>query len=201
MNKRFKKVETIKFPTKHGNLMLTLYESPNSKCSDVIHAIVVHTKTFQKRPYLRIHSRCSFSEAFGTKLCDCSEQLEISLDKIGKSSGLVVYLEQEGRSHGIVNKVKEVKLQQEQGLDTVEASEHLGLDIDNRCYDAVVDVLNDLKITEVRLLTNNPDKIDVLEKAGIKVERVPIEIPPTKYTKKYYEAKKKKLGHLFNTYL
>lgn len=148
-----------------------------------------------KNTLVRIHSACITSECFLSLKCDCREQLHQSMQAVQKDSGLVIYLNQEGRGIGLVNKIKAYSLQ-DNGLDTVQANEKLGLPNDQRNYQAAVDLLNHFSIKDVRLMTNNPLKIEALEKSGLLVERVSLITPVHEVNKNYLLIKKNKLDHL-----
>ena len=148
---------------------------------------------------VRIHSQCLTGDVFGSERCDCGEQLTYAMEYIAeKGRGVVIYLQQEGRGIGLANKIRAYALQ-DKGLDTVEANLHLGFEEDLRDYGIGAQILRDLRVSQVRLLTNNPQKISGLEEYGVKViERQPIEMPPHKGNIHYLQAKKDKLGHLFS---
>jgi len=150
-----------------------------------------------KAPLVRIHSQCLTGDVFSSERCDCRAQLEFSLRKIAKEpAGVVLYLPQEGRGIGLINKLKAYELQDE-GLDTVQANRKLGFAADSRDYEFAAEALKALGAHEVRLLSNNPDKIQQLEKAGVRVvERVPCRPPTTRHSRAYLRTKKNKLGHL-----
>ncbi|HEX4001136.1 MAG TPA: GTP cyclohydrolase II [Candidatus Acidoferrales bacterium] len=150
-----------------------------------------------KAPLVRVHSQCLTGDVFTSERCDCRAQLELSLKKIAKDgSGVVLYLPQEGRGIGLLNKVKAYQLQ-DQGLDTVEANRKLGFAADSRDYDFAAEALKALGVRSVRLLSNNPDKIAQLEKAGIRVvERVPCRPRTSHHSRAYLRTKKHKLGHI-----
>ena len=145
----------------------------------------------------RIHSQCITGESFFSLRCDCRFQLTESLKLIAKKgSGVVFYLQQEGRGIGLSNKIRAYKLQ-DKGLDTVEANHHLGFNDDERNYEIVSAMADHLKIKTIDLMTNNPKKIDALEKSGLKVnKRIPIRIESNAHNKSYLNTKVKKLGHL-----
>ncbi len=151
-----------------------------------------------KPPLVRIHSQCLTGDVFGSLRCDCRQQLELSLEAISKAgAGVLVYEQQEGRGIGLMAKLQAYALQDE-GMDTVEANEKLGFKSDLREFLLPGEVLKALGIKEVRLLSNNPEKVKAVEKAGIKVvERVPCEVEAQPHSKRYMETKKKKMGHLF----
>jgi 3,4-dihydroxy 2-butanone 4-phosphate synthase/GTP cyclohydrolase II len=145
----------------------------------------------------RVHSECLTGDVFGSARCDCGDQLELSLSQIAdEGRGVVLYLRQEGRGIGLLNKLRAYQLQDE-GLDTVEANHQLGFPADARDYSIAAEMLADLGIGAVRLLTNNPAKIDGLSGSGIIVtERVPLAIPSSASNQRYLDTKRVKLGHL-----
>ncbi len=180
-------------PTIHGNFRLRAYRfsktvEPLAMLSGYInreHAVAV-----------RIHSSCLTSEVLGSCKCDCKQQLDASLAYIQQHTGVVIYLQQEGRGIGLGDKVRVYALQ-EHGYDTIEANEMLGLPIDARQYDDAVAILKDLGITRVNLLTNNPEKISALQSAGIEVvERTSITTVIDPLAASYMETKKARMGHL-----
>lgn len=147
---------------------------------------------------VRIHSQCLTGDVFHSLRCDCRSQLELALDQIvAEGRGLLIYEHQEGRGIGLLNKLRAYELQDE-GRDTVEANEELGFAADLRDYALPAAILQYFQVTEVRLLSNNPDKVNALERAGIKVvERAPIIVPPIATTAEYLKTKREKMGHLF----
>jgi GTP cyclohydrolase II len=148
-------------------------------------------------PLVRVHSQCLTGDVFTSERCDCRAQLEFSLRQIAKASaGVLLYLPQEGRGIGLINKLKAYELQ-DAGLDTVQANRKLGFAADSRDYEFAAEALKALGIRELRLLSNNPDKIQQLERAGIRVvERIPCRPRTSRHSKFYLRTKKDKLGHL-----
>lgn len=164
------------------------------------HIALVKGRITTREPVtVRVHSQCLTGDVFGSERCDCGEQLTHAMDCIAEEGrGVVIYLQQEGRGIGLANKIRAYALQ-DNGMDTVEANLHLGFEEDLRDYGIGAQILRDLRVSQVRLLTNNPQKISGLEEYGVNVvERQPIEMPPHKGNIHYLQAKKDKLGHLFS---
>lgn len=157
------------------------------------------TRSSRKAPLVRIHSQCLTGDVFTSERCDCRAQLEFSLRKIAREpSGLVLYLPQEGRGIGLINKLKAYELQ-DAGLDTVEANRRLGFADDARDYEFAAEALKALGIHAVRLLSNNPDKVSQLQRSGIRVmERIPCRPRTSRHSDSYLRTKKDKLGHLLS---
>jgi 3,4-dihydroxy 2-butanone 4-phosphate synthase / GTP cyclohydrolase II len=163
------------------------------------HLALVHGNVGASRPALvRLHSECLTGDVFGSKRCDCGEQLMESMRQItAADAGVIIYLHQEGRGIGLANKIRAYALQ-DQGLDTVEANLELGFKEDLRDYGIGAQILRDLGVGEVRLLTNNPHKIESLERYGVSVTRVSLEVVPHAGNIEYLRTKREKLGHLFS---
>ena len=152
-------------------------------------------------PLVRIHSQCLTGDVFGSLRCDCRQQLEMALSLIAQEgAGVLIYEQQEGRGIGLMPKLQAYELQ-DAGLDTVEANEKLGFKADHREFALPAEVLKAIGVQRVRLLSNNPEKVAALERAGIEVtERVPCEVTPTSHAEEYLKTKKEKLGHLFSSW-
>ncbi len=192
------KQEEVDFPTKYGHFRLHLY---NSAIDHKDHVAVVKGDVRNKKNVLvRVHSECLTGDVFGSMRCDCGDQIANALRMIEKEGeGVLLYMRQEGRGIGLANKIRAYHLQ-ENGCDTVEANNRLGFKDDLRDYGIGAQILVDLGLSDIRLITNNPRKIVGVEGYGLKVnERVPSETSPTEYNKKYLRCKKEKLGHIFNT--
>jgi 3,4-dihydroxy 2-butanone 4-phosphate synthase/GTP cyclohydrolase II len=189
------RVEIVKLPTEFGEFDLYLYKS---KIDGNHHLALVKGEVEGKENVLvRVHSECLTGDVFGSLRCDCGPQLRQAMRMISsEGAGVIVYLRQEGRGIGLAPKIMAYKLQ-EHGYDTVEANLKLGYPADLREYGVGAQILCDLGLKSIRLLTNNPKKIIGLEGYGLKVvEQIPIKIKPNPYNEKYLETKKKKLGHL-----
>lgn len=188
------KGEEVDMPTCYGHFRLI----PFRQTSNGLEHIALIKGTWEKNePVLvRVHSSCATGDIFGSMRCDCGEQLHKSMEMVEKEGkGVVVYMQQEGRGIGLMNKIAAYKLQ-ERGLDTVEANVHLGFKPDERDYGCGAQILRELGITKMRLLTNNPTKRVGLEAYGLEiVENVPIEIAPNKYDLRYLQTKKDRMGH------
>ncbi|EEF57100.1 bifunctional 3,4-dihydroxy-2-butanone-4-phosphate synthase/GTP cyclohydrolase II [Pedosphaera parvula] len=193
--KLIERVEVVKMPTDYGEFDLYLYRS---KVDDQHHlALVRGDVAGQKKVLVRVHSECLTGDVFGSRRCDCGPQLQQAMRMVAESGrGVVVYMRQEGRGIGLGPKIKAYKLQ-EQGYDTVEANKQLGYGMDLREYGLGAQILADLGIKNIRLLTNNPKKVVGLEGYGMEiVEQVPIKIRPNPHNAKYLKTKREKLGHL-----
>ena len=184
-------------PTDHGHFRIIPFRQKSNGLEHV--ALIKGTWTKDEPVLVRMHSSCVTGDIFGSQRCDCGEQLHRSMELIEKEGkGLIVYLIQEGRGIGLMNKIAAYKLQ-EQGLDTVDANIHLGFDPDLRDYGVGAQILRDLGVGKIRLITNNPVKRVGLEGYGLEiVENVPIEIKPNQYNERYLHTKKERMGHLLH---
>ncbi|MCB0617379.1 MAG: GTP cyclohydrolase II [Saprospiraceae bacterium] len=160
------------------------------------HLALVHENFDREQPVLvRIHSECLTGDLFGSTRCDCGEQLHRALELTAAQGGVVIYLRQEGRGIGLINKLKAYRLQ-DAGLNTLDANVHLGFEIDSRQYDMAVQIMQDLGISEIHLLTNNPDKVEAVDHSPIVVRsRIPLVVKPRKENMNYLKAKQELLGH------
>ncbi|WP_150047727.1 MULTISPECIES: GTP cyclohydrolase II [Methylomonas] len=188
------KVRT-RIPTKHGEFILHYY---SNTLDDKEHVALVKGEVADKNNVpVRIHSECFTGDVFGSRRCDCGEQLDMALDIINQTGyGVLIYLRQEGRGIGLLKKLQAYNLQ-DQGLDTVDANIHLGHLADERQYDIAALILNALKVRSIRLITNNPQKIDELTKLGIQVsERIPIQTHVHHDNLGYLKTKMERMRHL-----
>ena len=191
------KVAVANLPTEWGGFKIAGYRS---LISDEEFVALFKGEMEREVPTLvRIHSQCLTGDVFGSTKCDCGQQLHRTMQLIQEEGrGAIVYQQQEGRGIGIINKIRAYALQDE-GADTVEANEQLGLAVDLREYKQCAEVLFDLGLCKVRVLSNNPLKLQALEEAGLRiVERVALEMPPHKCATRYLQTKKEKLGHLLD---
>ncbi len=182
-------------PTRYGDFSVHAYRA--SVTGEEHIALVMGSIDPEDAVLVRVHSQCLTGDVFGSVRCDCGAQLETALERIAaERRGVLLYLLQEGRGIGLVNKLRAYELQ-DAGADTVEANQKLGFPPDQRDYGVGAQILRDLGVRRMRLMTNNPSKYVALAGYGLEiVERVPLEVPPTDHTRKYLEAKKHKLGHL-----
>jgi GTP cyclohydrolase II len=180
-------------PTRYGRFRFLVFCAPGDPSKD--HVALVTGDVAHEQVLVRVHSECITSEVFGSLRCDCAQQLDAALDAIARCGrGILLYLRQEGRGIGLANKVRAYALQQ-QGLDTVDANRALGLPDDARRYDAAAALLRDLGVRSVRLLTNNPAKIDALRRLGVRVEREPLLVSSHPLSLAYLHAKRSRMNH------
>ena len=193
--KLVERVVTTQLPTRFGLFNAHLYRSVTDNKDHV--ALVKGDIVANKPTLVRVHSECLTGDVFGSLRCDCSDQLQAAMKLVEEEGcGVVLYMRQEGRGIGLVNKLKAYKLQDE-GLDTVEANEKLGFRADLRDYGIGAQILRDLGVSQMRLMTNNPKKVVGLHGYGLEIaERVPLEVEPHEINEKYLKAKRDKLGHL-----
>lgn len=191
------RVAVANLPTQWGNFKVAGYRSLNSNEEFV--AIFKGALRRDLPTLVRIHSQCLTGDVFGSTKCDCGPQLHETMKMIeAEGRGAIVYQQQEGRGIGILNKIRAYALQ-DKGADTVEANERLGLAVDAREYRQCAEILYDLGLCKVRVISNNPGKLRALEEAGLEiVERVSIEVQPSEPAVKYLQTKKEKMGHLLH---
>lgn len=191
------RVASAKLPTERGEFQIIGYRSLTSNEEFVV---LAKGEMQPDVPTLvRIHSQCLTGDVFGSIKCDCGPQLHKAMEMIeAEGRGAIVYQQQEGRGIGIINKIRAYALQDD-GADTVEANEKLGFAVDARDYRQCAEILFDLGLCKVRVISNNPEKLKALEEAGLRVvERIPIEVPAEQPAAHYLRTKKEKLGHLLN---
>ncbi len=182
-------------PSDWGNFNIIAYaESPDDPTPHV--ALVAEDFDPAQPVLVRIHSECMTGDVFHSRRCDCGEQLDRALELAAEQGGVVIYLRQEGRGIGLINKLKAYNLQ-DTGLNTADANTHLGFEVDSRQYDLAVKILQDLGIRRIHLLTNNPLKMEAIEHSPIEiVSRVPLLIEPKKENRSYLKTKRELMGHL-----
>ena len=192
-----KKQAEANVPTEYGNFrMIAFSESEKDWMPQM--ALIAENTDFSKPVNVRFHSECITGEVFHSKKCECGQQLEAAMKYTQENGGIIVYLRQEGRNIGIINKLKAYALQ-EKGLDTVQANLELGLPADDRNFESAIKILELLEIKEINLLTNNPEKIKIVEKSEIKFnKRIPLQIKSNESSFAYLETKKSYFGHLLD---
>ena len=191
---RIKTLAKAKLPTPWAEFSITAFEDT----SNGEEHLAISLGNLNNDPLLRIHSQCLTGDALFSLRCDCGSQLEMALKKIAsEEAGLIIYMAQEGRGIGLGNKIKAYELQDE-GMNTVEANESLGFEADERNYSICGEILSSMNIASVRLMTNNPSKIEGLIDSGIDVvDRVSIEVDASEHNKDYLDVKADRMGHLF----
>ena len=179
-------------PTEHGDFRMTVYtDSLNGK-----EHVALVSEPLGDNPLVRIHSECMTGDIFGSRRCDCGVQLDSAMERIAEEGGMIIYLRQEGRDIGLTNKIKAYALQDE-GMDTVDANLALGLPEDAREYYAAAHILRDFGIERIRLMTNNPDKMESLEKLGVRdIEREPTIVAAHDGNRHYLKTKQERMGHM-----
>lgn len=192
-----KRQVSARIPSSWGDVIVHAYaDNPDEHQP---HLAIVHPDYLtQVAPIVRVHSECLTGDLLGSARCDCGDQLHRALELIQEHHGILLYLRQEGRGIGLINKLHAYNLQDE-GLNTVDANHQLGFDADERTYEIAAWILKDLGVSQIRLLTNNPLKLSSLRKDGIDVlERIPLQITPSKDNRRYLRTKKDILGHLLD---
>jgi len=191
MEKKVDSLVEARLPTKFGNFKLIAFPGDNKDKEN----LALTMGEIEDKPLVRIHSECFTGDVLHSMRCDCGEQLDLAMQKISKEgSGIIVYLRQEGRGIGLVNKLKAYNLQDE-GMDTVEANIALGFNAELRDYSNAGDILRTLGVKKIRLLTNNPSKVEELEKDGFKVEQVTHKTEANEENRDYLETKASKMNH------
>jgi GTP cyclohydrolase II len=188
----FEKSAIANLPSKYGHFKIRAYKEG---CQE---HLALFTENFEtvEAPLVRIHSQCLTGDTFGSIKCDCNNQLHKALELISKEGGLIIYHAQEGRNIGLLNKLNAYALQ-DQGRNTIEANVELGFAPDQRTYDVVREIFNDFQLTKIRLLTNNPAKVLVVEDLNIEItERIPVIIDSNPYNEGYLKTKKECMGHI-----
>ena len=198
-----RKIASADFPTRWGKFRIHGFQGQFGSAGEgrVEEAVALVMGDVQSAPPLvRIHSQCLTGDVFHSLRCDCRQQLELALSMIAEEgAGILIYEQQEGRGIGLMAKLQAYELQ-DAGLDTVEANERLGFKPDHREFALPAEILKALGVTRVRLLSNNPDKVEALERGGVQVvERLPCEVKPSPHAEEYLKTKKEKLGHLFTS--
>lgn len=184
-------------PTLFGNFRIIAFSESDTDWMPHM-AVIAENTDFSKDVNVRFHSECITGEVFHSEKCECGQQLDASMKYIHENGGMIIYLRQEGRNIGIINKLKAYSLQ-EKGFDTVEANLQLGLPADDRNFSVAIEILNILNVKSVNLLTNNPEKINIVKKSNIIFnKRIPLQINATKDSQSYLKVKKDFFGHLLD---
>jgi GTP cyclohydrolase II len=196
LNSLLKKQAQAALPSHFGSFLMAVF---SESAEDLMpHIVLIHKDIDVELPvHVRIHSECVTGDLFASKRCDCGEQLVAALHHIEEQKGMLIYLRQEGRGIGLINKLKAYQLQ-EQGMDTIQANTHLGFEADARQYNDAMSILKHFNVQKIHLLTNNPLKINAFLNTDISVlSRVPIEIKPNEVNQHYFDVKKSQMGHFF----
>jgi len=180
--------DVANLPSKFGDFKVKAFKEGQKE------HLVIYKENLDDTPIVRVHSECLTGDALGSLKCDCGEQLEFALKLAQESNGMVIYLRQEGRNIGLLNKINAYALQ-DKGANTIEANHQLGFRADERTYEIVTTILHHFNIRKIKLLTNNPDKINSISDVEI-VERVPIIIPSNEFNEGYLAVKRDSMGHL-----
>lgn len=189
-----KRLESAHLPTQFGDFNIIAFGANESDAMPHI-ALVSTSFDPSQTTYVRMHSECMTGDVFGSVRCDCGEQLSYSMKYLSENAGILLYLRQEGRGIGLINKLKAYNLQSE-GFNTLDANTHLGFEPDERDYQAAVEILESLGVKSVYLLTNNPLKIEAIKQSSIEIQdRVPVLIEPQPENQNYISTKQEKMGH------
>ncbi len=180
--------QVANLPSKFGDFKVKAFKEGNKE------HLVIYKENLDQIPIVRVHSECLTGDALGSLKCDCGDQLEFALKLAEQSNGMVIYLRQEGRNIGLLNKINAYALQ-DKGANTVEANHQLGFRADERTYEIVTTILHHFNIHKIKLLTNNPDKVNSISDIEI-VQRIPIIIQSNKYNENYLDVKREEMGHL-----
>jgi GTP cyclohydrolase II len=180
--------QVANLPSRFGDFVVKAFKEGQKE------HLVICAKELAQIPIVRVHSECLTGDAIGSLKCDCRDQLEYALSLINEEGGMVIYLRQEGRNIGLLNKINAYALQ-DKGYNTIEANHQLGFAADERTYEVVTFILEHFNIKKIKLLTNNPDKVNSISGVEI-VERIPIVMPKNKHNKAYLEIKRDEMGHL-----
>ncbi len=180
--------EVANLPSRFGDFHVKAFKEGHKE------HLVIYSKNLDPVPIVRVHSECLTGDAIGSLKCDCRDQLEYALEMANETGGMVIYLRQEGRNIGLLNKINAYALQ-DQGYNTIEANHQLGFSADERSYEIVTSILNHFQIDKIKLLTNNPDKINSISGVEI-VERIPIVMESNKHNEDYLTVKRDEMGHL-----
>ncbi|MCH2199683.1 MAG: GTP cyclohydrolase II [Flavobacteriales bacterium] len=190
-----RKLAETRMPTSSGEFRMMVYES---EFPDFPHTVLMKPSDNQEVFNVRIHSECMTGDVFGSSRCDCGQQLQYAMRHFGENGGILIYLRQEGRGIGLVNKVKAYNLQ-DKGMDTIAANLALGFHADDRDYAPAIQILNDLGVKKINLFTNNPEKVSSFKDTEIEViSRQPVEIDPGEENASYLKTKQDNMGHIFS---